>query len=217
LVGPTGSGKSSIISLARRFYDPQAGQVLIGGRDVRSYSRLSLGRGIGMVLQDPFLFSGTIEDNIRYNTLDASRDDVIAAAQAVRASAFIERLPDGYDTLLGQRGLNLSMGQRQMLSFARALVADPAILILDEATANIDSFTELAIQEALRTLFAGRTCIVIAHRLATIRNADRIIVLNRGRIVEQGSHEALMSIDGLYRSLQLSAHASFDDAGAHLV
>ena len=211
LVGPTGSGKSSIISLARRFHDPQAGQVLIGGREVRSYSLESLGRGIGMVLQDPFLFTGTIEENIRYNTHGATRDDITAAAKAVRAHEFIERLPKGYETLLGQRGLNLSMGQRQLISFARALVADPAILILDEATANIDSFTELAIQEALRTLFAGRTCIVIAHRLATIRDADRILVLNHGRIVEQGSHAALMSIDGLYRRLQLSAHASFDD------
>ena len=217
LVGPTGSGKSSIISLARRFYDPQIGAVLIGGRDVRSYSLESLGRGIGMVLQDPFLFTGTVEENIRYNTPGATREHVIAAARAVRAHEFIERLPQGYDTRLGQRGRNLSMGQRQLVSFARALVADPAILILDEATANIDSFTELAIQEALRTLFAGRTCIVIAHRLATIRDADRIIVLNHGRIVEQGPHAALMAIDGLYRRLQLSAHASFDDMAAPVV
>ena len=211
LVGPTGSGKSSIISLVRRFYDPQAGQVLIGGRDVRSYDLASLGRGVGMVLQDPFLFSGTIEENIRYNTSGATLGNVIDAARAVRAHDFIERLPEGYDTRLGQRGRNLSMGQRQLLSFARALVANPSILILDEATANIDSFTELAIQDALRTLFAGRTCIVIAHRLATIRDAHRIIVLNQGRIVEQGSHDALMAAEGLYWRLQRSSHASFDD------
>jgi ATP-binding cassette subfamily B multidrug efflux pump len=212
LVGPTGSGKTSIISLARRFYDPDAGQVLLGGRDVKEMSLEALGRTIGMVLQEPFLFTGTIEENIRYNTPGVTHADVVAAAKAVRAHDFISRLPEGYDTPLGQRGRNLSMGQRQLISFARALVADPKVLILDEATANIDSFTEQAIQDALRILMAGRTSIVIAHRLATIRDADRIIVLNRGRIVEEGSHDQLMARDGLYRSLNLSAHASFDDA-----
>ena len=211
LVGPTGSGKTSIIALAHRFYDADRGQVLVGGKDVRDVTLDSLGANIAMVLQEPFLFTGTIEENIRYNTGRATRDDVVAAARAVSAHDFISRLPDGYDTPLGQRGRNLSVGQRQLISFARALVADPQILILDEATANIDSFTEQAIQKALKVLFAGRTCMVIAHRLATIRDADRILVLSQGRIVEQGPHEALMKAGGLYHRLYTSAHASFDD------
>lgn len=211
LVGPTGSGKTSIIALAHRFYEVDKGQVLVGGRDVRDVTLESLGRNIGMVLQEPFLFTGTIEENIRYNTEGATHEDIVAAARAVSAHDFIMRLPEGYETPLGQRGRNLSVGQRQLISFARALVADPEILILDEATANIDSFTEQAIQKALKVLFAGRTCIVIAHRLATIRDADRIIVLQQGRILEQGSHAQLMRGKGLYHRLYTSAHASFDD------
>jgi len=210
LVGPTGSGKTSIISLTHRFYEVDKGQVLVGGHDVRDVTLESLGRNIGMVLQEPFLFSGTIEENIRYNTA-ATREEIVAAAQAVSAHDFIMRLPEGYDTRLGQRGRNISVGQRQLISFARALVANPQILILDEATANIDSFTEQAIQKALKVLFAGRTCMVIAHRLATIRDADRIIVLQQGRIVEQGSHDQLIAGHGLYHRLYTSAHASFDD------
>jgi len=211
LVGPTGSGKTSIIALTHRFYEVDAGRVLVGGVDVRDVTLDSLGRRIGMVLQEPFLFTGTIEENIRYNTLSATRDDVVAAAKAVSAHDFIMRLPDGYETKLGQRGRNISVGQRQLISFARALVADPQILILDEATANIDSFTEQAIQKALKVLFEGRTCMVIAHRLGTIRDADRIIVLQQGRILEQGSHDQLMAGGGLYHHLYTSAHASFDD------
>ena len=211
LVGPTGSGKTSIIALTHRFYEVDKGQVLVGGHDVRDVTLDSLGKTIGMVLQEPFLFTGTIEENIRYNTKDASFDDVVEAAKAVSAHDFIMRLPDGYQTKLGQRGRNISMGQRQLISFARALVADPQILILDEATANIDSFTEQAIQKALKVLFSGRTCIVIAHRLATIRDADRIVVLQQGRILEQGNHDALMENGGLYSHLYTSAHASFDD------
>jgi ATP-binding cassette subfamily B protein len=163
-----------------------------------------------MVLQEPFLFTGTIEENIRYAS-NATHDEVVAAATAVRAHDFIMRLPKGYDTPLGQRGGNISLGQRQLLSFARALVINPQILILDEATANIDSFTELEIQRALKALFAGRTCLVIAHRLATVRDADLIIVLQQGKIVEQGPHEALMAKSGLYANLYASSHGSFDD------
>jgi ATP-binding cassette subfamily B protein len=211
LVGPTGSGKTSIAALVHRFYDVDEGAVRVGGIDVRETSLDALGRFVGMVLQEPFLFSGTIDDNIRYNTAGATREDVIAAAKAVSAHEFIMRLPEGYDTQLGQRGRNLSVGQRQLISFARALVADPKVLILDEATANIDSFTEQAIQKALKVLFAGRTCLVIAHRLATVRDADDIIVLRAGRIVEQGPHATLMARGGLYATLYASAHGSFDD------
>jgi ATP-binding cassette subfamily B protein len=210
LVGATGSGKTTITALARRFYDVLEGSVLVGGHDVRNVTLDSLGQSIAMVLQEPFLFTGTILENIRYHTT-ATRDDVIAAAKAVSAHGFIVRQPDGYDTQLGQRGRNLSIGQRQLISFARALVANPRILILDEATANIDSFTEQAIQNAMKVLLKGRTSIVIAHRLATIRDADRIIVLHQGRIVEQGTHDELLQRRGLYRQLHASAAGSFDD------
>ncbi|HWA63969.1 MAG TPA: ABC transporter ATP-binding protein [Caulobacteraceae bacterium] len=210
LVGPTGSGKTSITSLVHRFYEVDQGRVLVGGHDVRDVTLESLGKVIGMVLQEPFLFTGTIEDNIRFNS-GASFEQIVAAAKAVSAHDFIMRLPEGYRTELGQRGRNISLGQRQLLSFARALVADPQILILDEATANIDSFTELEIQKALKALFAGRTCLVIAHRLATVRDADQIIVLQQGHIVEQGPHDALMKNAGLYARLYASSHGSFDD------
>jgi ATP-binding cassette subfamily B multidrug efflux pump len=210
LVGPTGSGKTSIAGLIKRFHEVWGGAVLIGGHDVRAVTRTSLGRTVGMVLQEPFLFSGTILDNIRYAS-DAGRDAVIAAATAVRAHDFIMRMPDGYDTLLTQRGQNLSFGQRQLLSFARALVADPRILILDEATANIDSFTEQDIQAALKVLLKGRTTLIIAHRLATIRHADLIIVLQAGRIVERGTHTALVAAHGLYSRLHARSGVSFDD------
>ncbi len=217
LVGPTGSGKTSTTSLIHRFYDVWEGQVLIGGCDVRDVSQHSLGRRVGMVLQEPFLFTDTIYENIRYGNPAATRDDVINAARIVGAHEFIMRLPQGYATRLEQRGGNLSLGQRQLLSFARALVADTDILILDEATASIDSYTEHAIQTALRRLLTGRTGVVIAHRLATVRHADRIIVLQDGRIVETGTHEQLLGKRGLYHRLYSMNYASFDDVPEEVI
>jgi ATP-binding cassette subfamily B protein len=211
LVGPTGSGKSSSMALIHRFYDVQKGTVLVGGHDVRDIMQKSLGRHIAMVLQEPYLFTGTVRDNIRYASDWADDDAVVEAAIAVGAHDFIEALPLGYDTVLAERGSNLSLGQRQLLSFARALVTDAKILIMDEATANIDSYTEMQIQKALRRLLEGRTGLVIAHRLATIRNADRIIVLQKGQLVEQGNHDELIELGGLYAQLYQLNYSSFDD------
>jgi ATP-binding cassette subfamily B multidrug efflux pump len=211
LVGPTGSGKSSSMALIHRFYDVQKGTVLVGGRDVRDVVQKSLGRHIAMVLQEPYLFTGTVRDNIRYASDWADDGAVVEAAIAVGAHDFIEALPLGYNTVLAERGSNLSLGQRQLLSFARALVTDAKILIMDEATANIDSYTEMRIQKALRRLLEGRTGFVIAHRLATIRNADRIIVLQKGQLVEQGDHDELIELGGLYAQLYQLNYSSFDD------
>ena len=217
LVGPTGSGKTSTTALVHRFYDIWEGSVKVGGHDVRDVTQASLGRHVSMVLQEPFLFSGTIFENIIYSKEDATREDVVAAAQAVGAHEFIMKLPEGYETPLEQRGGNLSLGQRQLISFARAIVADAKILVLDEATASIDSYTEMLIQQALERLMEGRTGMVIAHRLATIRGADRIIVLQDGEIIEMGNHDELMALGGLYSRLYSMNYASFDDIPDELI
>ena len=201
IVGPTGAGKSTIASLVARFYDVQEGSILIDGYDVRSVTQHSLRSQVGIVLQEPFLFTGTIRENIRYGRLEATGDEVMEAARAVGLHDLIMRLPDKYNTPIQERGRNLSVGQRQLISFARALLADPRILILDEATASIDSFTELLVQQGLRRLLRGRTAIVIAHRLSTIKGADNIVVLQSGHIVEQGTHAELLQRDGVYASL----------------
>ncbi|HEX4298557.1 MAG TPA: ABC transporter ATP-binding protein [Devosia sp.] len=211
LIGPTGSGKTSSMALVHRFYDVWDGQVVVGGHDVRDVTQHSLGTSIAMVLQEPFLFTGTVIENIRYARTEATLEQVVEAAKAVGAHDFIMRLPDGYDSKLEQRGGNLSLGQRQLLSFARALVADAKILVLDEATASIDSYTELQIQKALAVLLKGRTGLVIAHRLATIRGADRILVLQNGVLIESGNHDQLMGQRGLYAKLYNMNYSSFDD------
>jgi ATP-binding cassette, subfamily B, bacterial len=201
LVGHTGAGKSTIAKLLARFYDPTHGRITIDGLDLRDVTQASLRRQLGVVPQEGFLFAGSVRENIAFGEPDATPEQIVAAAQAVGAHDFIMRLEDGYETELGERGLRLSLGQRQLVAFSRALLADPRILVLDEATSSVDIGTERRIERALETLLAGRTAFVIAHRLSTIRDADLIVVLEHGRVVEQGSHEELLARRGLYTSL----------------
>ena len=207
LVGHTGSGKTSIASLLSRFYDPIEGAVKVDGRDLRDVQVASLRRQMAIVLQDGFAFSGTIADNIRYGKLDATDEEVAAVAKAIHLDSFVESLEDGYKHDVGERGNRVSVGQRQLIAFARALIADPRILILDEATSSVDTETERIIQKATETLLEGRTAFIIAHRLSTIRHADRIMVIDKGRIVEWGTHEELLAQHGRYFDLYLTQFA----------
>jgi ATP-binding cassette subfamily B multidrug efflux pump len=204
LVGPTGAGKTTLINLLMRFYEIGDGCISIDGRDLRNIPKSDLRRKLGLVLQDTFLFSDTVMENIRYGRLDATDEEVIQAAQLADADHFIRQLPHGYQTMLSERASNLSQGQRQMLSIARAVLADPAILILDEATSSVDTRTEVRIQNALLRLMEGRTSFVIAHRLSTIRDADKVIVINNGEVVEQGNHQQLLDAKGFYYNLYVS-------------
>ncbi|MBT5641965.1 ABC transporter ATP-binding protein, partial [Candidatus Bathyarchaeota archaeon] len=204
LVGPTGAGKTTIVNVLTRFYDIQSGSISIDGMDLKQIKKDDLRRQLGIVLQDVFLFSGTVMENIKYGNLEANDADCIAAAKLANADGFIRRLPQGYETNLSERANNLSQGQRQLLSIARAIVADPTILILDEATSSVDTRTEVQIQQALLNLMEGRTAFVIAHRLSTIKNADKVLVIDDGEIIERGNHGQLLEKKGFYFNLYMS-------------
>ncbi len=207
IVGPTGAGKTTIINLLERFYDVKGGAILLNGQDTRDLDRETLRSHFAMVLQDTWLFTGTIFDNIKYGREDASHDEIIAAAQAAHVDEFVRKLPDGYDTILNEDASNISQGQRQLVTIARAFVANPEILILDEATSSVDTRTEVQIQHAMSELLKNRTSFVVAHRLSTIQNADNIIVMNHGSIVETGTHNELLDKGGFYADLYNSQFA----------
>jgi ATP-binding cassette subfamily B multidrug efflux pump len=204
LVGPTGAGKTTIVNLLTRFYDIDQGRITVDGQDIRTVRKDSLRRQLGIVLQDMFLFTGTVMENIRYGRLDATDEELVAAARLANADLFIRHLPQGYQTPVAERGSNLSQGQRQLLAIARTILADPGILVLDEATSSVDTRTEVHIQSALLRLMKGRTSFVIAHRLSTIREADEILVIDAGRIVERGDHSRLLAAEGFYHGLYMS-------------
>jgi ATP-binding cassette subfamily B protein len=202
-VGATGAGKTSLMSLLMRFYDVQKGAILLDGIDIRHWPQTDLRRRMSLVLQDVFLFSGSVNENIRMGDEEIPDEEVRTAARTVNAESFVDRLPEGFDTLLGERGASLSTGQKQLLSFARALAHQPEILILDEATSNVDTETEILIQDALTRLMKGRTSLIVAHRLSTVRHVDRIIVMHKGQIREEGTHQELLKTRGLYYKLYL--------------
>ena len=204
IVGPTGAGKTTLVNLVMRFYELDAGRITLDGRDIARLRRDDLRGRIGMVLQDTWLFNGTIRDNIAYGRPGATEDDVMAAARAAYVDRFVHSLPDGYDTIVDESGSNLSAGERQLVTIARAFLAEPSLLILDEATSSVDTRTELLLQQAMAALRSDRTSFVIAHRLSTIRDADLILVMEDGSIVEQGSHEQLLEVDGAYARLYRS-------------
>ncbi len=208
IVGPTGAGKTTMVNLVMRFYDPQSGRILIDGVDITTIPRGALRGRIGMVLQDTWLFAGTIRDNIAYGRPDATEEQILEAARATFVDRFVHSLPDGYDTVIDEDGSNLSAGERQLVTIARAFLKDPALLILDEATSSVDTRTELLLQQAMAALRSDRTSFVIAHRLSTIRDADLILVMEDGSIVEQGSHEQLLEVDGAYARLYRSQFES---------
>lgn len=208
IVGPTGAGKTTIINLLERFYDVNSGTIYLDGEDTRNMSRNELRKHIAMVLQDTWLFTGTIRENIKYGREGATDEEMYAAAKAAHADGFIRQLPDGYDTVLNEAASNISQGQRQLLTIARAFLADPDILILDEATSSVDTRTEVLIQKAMNRLLKNRTSFVVAHRLSTIRNAQNIVVMNHGQIVETGNHDGLMAQNGFYADLYNSQFAS---------